>query len=60
MNALAAWLGTLLGAAIKECAPVLVDIIREAIRSANTPIAEDSKGDNDLKNSLQARLKDLP
>jgi hypothetical protein len=59
MESLAAWLGTLLGAALKECAPVLRDILRDAIREAITPTVEDGKLDPDLRQRLVNKIKEV-
>jgi hypothetical protein len=59
MEALALWLGTLLGAALKECAPVLRDILRDAIREAITPTVEDGKRDPDLRQRLVNKIKEV-
>jgi hypothetical protein len=57
MESLAAWLGTILGAALKQCAPVLRDILRDAIREAMTPTVEDGKRDPDLRQRLVKKIR---
>jgi hypothetical protein len=59
MDALAAWLGTLLGAALKECAPVLKDIVRDAIRDAINPKMEDGKPDDELRQRLIKKINEV-
>jgi hypothetical protein len=59
MESLAAWLGTLLGAALKECAPTLRDILRDAIRAAITDTMENSKADRELIERLKTKLLEL-
>lgn len=56
MEALALWLGTLIGAILKQCAPVLVDILASGIRKAVTDTQEDSKVDETLKANLLSKL----
>jgi hypothetical protein len=58
MEPLASWLGTLLGAALKECAPVLRNILRDAIREAITPTVEDGKRDPDLRQRLVKKIRE--
>lgn len=52
MEPLAAFLGTVLGAALKQCAPVLADILKTSIKEAITDTMEEAKRNPELKNRL--------
>lgn len=55
----AAWLGTFIGAVLKECGPMIVEIIAAALRKGFAHEVIDSEAPEDLKNRLQARLDEL-
>jgi len=57
MEALAVWLGNFIGAILAQCAPVLVQILKEAIQSAFTSTVETSNGPYDLRKRLLERLR---
>jgi hypothetical protein len=56
MERLAILCGLFLGAVLKECAPVLAEILAEGIRRANTSTVEDGKAPADLGAALRARI----
>ncbi len=56
MESFAAWLGTFVGAVLKQCAPVLADILAEGIKRAFQNTVEDSKAPSGLADSLRARI----
>ena len=59
MNSLAVTLGTFIGAVLKECAPVLAEILAEGIRRAMQDTVEDGKTPDGLADRLRARLHKL-
>jgi hypothetical protein len=56
MERLAIIAGAFVGAVLRECAPVLVDILARGIKAAMTSTAEESKPDENLRNRLLDRL----
>lgn len=57
MNTLAVFIGTLMGAALKECAPVLGSVISKAVKEALTDVMEEGQASPELKARLAAKLK---
>jgi hypothetical protein len=57
MTPLAAMLGRFFGAMLAECAPVLVEVIREAIQSAFADTVEDGARRDDLRKRLLERVR---
>lgn len=60
MEQLGIFIGSVIGVALKHCAPVLVDILSAAIRKGLTPTAEDSKRNEDLEKNLLSQLPPKP
>lgn len=56
MEQLGIFLGSVIGVALKHCAPVLVDILAAGIRKSMADTTEDSKVDQDLKKRLLDRI----
>lgn len=56
VNALAAWLGTLIGAALEQCAGTIVGLVKQAVREAITDTLEEAKNDPELTARLRSLL----
>jgi hypothetical protein len=57
MTPLAAMLGRFFGAMLAECAPVLVEIISQSIRSAFADTVEDGARRDDLRQRLLSKIQ---
>jgi len=54
--ATATWLGTFIGAVLKECGPMIVEILGAAIKKGLAHEIIDSAAPDDLKDRLQSLL----
>jgi hypothetical protein len=56
MDPLAAWLGTVLGHALRACLPELKTVIADAVREAITPTMEDAAR-QPVRNALEEAVR---
>jgi len=57
VSELAAILGRFVGAMLKECGPVIVDIVAAGVRKAFNDTVEDGKAPEELRNRLTDDLR---